>query len=780
MKNNLKYISSIITCILLHINLNAQDALSADRIHPTFNKNCQNGEIDLHISGGFAPYDVIWYEGIFPTDDGIIQKNVGLQGSNDGEDIMGLSAGYYNVEVKDALCGYASASYLLECACLDHCQVSAGEIRHSSCSRGGKIEIDVSCEGENGSPYSFEWNDGIRWKNRSDLNPGTYCLTVTDANGCEFENCFDVQGQKKLELVVADKQNVQRCGYIPSEGGTVCDGYIDIEIANGNGSYQYQWSNGATTQDISNLCEGFYSVTVIDEKGCTQSMDVYICCCARMHAGHELAGNCYNTVSVNNQEISIDGGVYSGAYYPYIRTNVSRGMGSNWYSCAWSGPNGFVAYDCSGLGGPLEPGKYCLTVTDGCDEETECYEIVDCDDHIITVSGEVTKTCYGVDAGSIELTVSGSEEPYDIIWSNGMTGQSIKGLASGEYCVTVYDAYGCFIEECFEVGEKEDEFWNSTNPCGRQYVCNGIETRFEAYREDCIFNDPFQCTVANCYCSLTGEYVRSYDAGYEFYDYDFNSCQIYGFCPDGSGWEWAGSGTITTFYDYIQVCTNCFECHRITACIMAGQYAILEAISVGDSNCGGPGITNPSDEKALTLASSIRISELNYLLKRDSTIPKDLILLMPEMLSDTMFIEEYSEEISKLMMNGIERVKMNIIPFDSELNSIDCSTKICVNAENSANKNDHSLLRHSLNPSLGSITPNPFSGNLSVNLSEFNPENNYSVEITISTGKVIYSKSIFEEVTTINTDDWMPGVYFSVIRKNGEILASDKIIKLNN
>jgi gliding motility-associated-like protein len=49
------------------------------------------------------------------------------------------------------------------------------------------------------------------------------------------------------------------------------DGAINVTVAGGNGLYEYAWSTGDTTEDISNLAEGFYSLTVTDQKSCTRS-----------------------------------------------------------------------------------------------------------------------------------------------------------------------------------------------------------------------------------------------------------------------------------------------------------------------------------------------------------------------------------------------------------------------------------------------------------------------------------------------------------------------------
>jgi hypothetical protein len=53
-------------------------------------------------------------------------------------------------------------------------------------------------------------------------------------------------------------------------------GAIDIDVTGGTGVLDYTWSNGAKTQDLSNVAAGNYSVTVTDENLCKSSAYITI------------------------------------------------------------------------------------------------------------------------------------------------------------------------------------------------------------------------------------------------------------------------------------------------------------------------------------------------------------------------------------------------------------------------------------------------------------------------------------------------------------------------
>lgn len=60
MKNKIYYIVSTFICVFVLTYANAQDVLTSDITDPTEDFDCFDGAINLHINGGFAPYDFVW------------------------------------------------------------------------------------------------------------------------------------------------------------------------------------------------------------------------------------------------------------------------------------------------------------------------------------------------------------------------------------------------------------------------------------------------------------------------------------------------------------------------------------------------------------------------------------------------------------------------------------------------------------------------------------------------------------------------------------------------
>ena len=194
-----------------------------------------------------------------------------------------------------------------------------------------------------------------------------------------------------------------------------CNGSIDLTVTGGTAPYTYQWSEGSTTQDISNLCEAIYYVTVTDNTGTTQNGSWTVTIPAPL------------AVSDGSISISVNGGTVP-------------------YTYAWS--NGATTANIAGL----TAGSYFLTVTDAhfC-SSVQFWSVLS--PTAIGLSGSVTNaSCPGTNNGAISLTVAGGTAPYSFLWSNGATTQNISGLAAGDYMVTVTDANNCSNTGTWSVG----------------------------------------------------------------------------------------------------------------------------------------------------------------------------------------------------------------------------------------------------------------------------------------------------------------------------------------
>jgi hypothetical protein len=131
---------------------------------------------------------------------------------------------------------------------------------------------DVSCYGgSNGSialtvsggvaPYTYLWSNGATTKDVSGLSEGNYSVVITDNNGLTRNLSFYVSQPSALVATISSTVDVS------CFGGS--NGSIDLSVSGGTPDYSYLWSNGETTQDISGLSAGEYTVTITDSKGCS-------------------------------------------------------------------------------------------------------------------------------------------------------------------------------------------------------------------------------------------------------------------------------------------------------------------------------------------------------------------------------------------------------------------------------------------------------------------------------------------------------------------------------
>jgi hypothetical protein len=351
-----------------------------------------NGSINLSVSGSTPPYTFSW------------------SGPNSfsasTEDLTGLSAGSYTVNVS-VPSGCVSSSTII---------VTQPSILQSSLTK-----TDINCFGNStGSinltptggttPYSFSWSNGASTEDLFLLSAGDYSVTITDANGCQSTNSVTISQPAAALSSSSTQQNVL------CNGGNT--GSIDLSVLGGTSPYTYSWSNGQTTQDVSNITSGNYSVTITDSKSCQITRTFTITQPTAL------------SLSSTSTNVSCNGGSNGS-----IDLSVSGGTSP--YTYSWS--NGINVEDLSGI----SSGSYSVLVTDvnGC-QSTSTIIIT----QPTTISLSYTSTninCFSSSTGSIDLSVSGGTSPYTYSWSSGQTTQDLNNIPASSYSVTVTDANGC-------------------------------------------------------------------------------------------------------------------------------------------------------------------------------------------------------------------------------------------------------------------------------------------------------------------------------------------------
>lgn len=127
--------------------------------------------------------------------------------------------------------------------------VFEAEIRTPSCVPGndGKIDLGVG----NWGAYQYAWSNGSTQEDINGLAPGDYSVHLIGENGCHFDTTFHVGEPLDIELSCEVSGN-----------------NIDLIVDGGEGPFTFQWSNGATTEDLSGVMPGTYQVLVEDALAC--------------------------------------------------------------------------------------------------------------------------------------------------------------------------------------------------------------------------------------------------------------------------------------------------------------------------------------------------------------------------------------------------------------------------------------------------------------------------------------------------------------------------------
>ncbi len=398
-------------------------AVTADISDVTCN-GFSNGEIDLSVTGGTASYEFNW---------------TSLNIVNSANVLSNLDGGTYNLIITDANGCTITDTYNINepqplIVVLD--DISDYNGYEISCTFAADGYITVHAEGGNGG-YSYLWSNGSTGLNLSNLTAGTYTFTVTDNLGCSTVESFVMTQPFPISTSISSTN-------VLCFGGN--NGAINLNVSFGGvPPFQYNWSNGATTEDLSNLIAGVYTVTITDDNGCSVTISRTISQPA------EFIATAYVSSNYNGSDVSCPGSTNGSA-----SVNVIGGVLP--YNYLWDVEVGAGNQTISSL----SAGTYEVTVTDG-NGCTSVSSVSIVDPETIVASVDVLSqygvnitnvSCFGASDGSAEVTAVGGSGLMSYDWSNGSLNAAIAtDLSAGLQTVTVSDANGCFVVLDFELTE---------------------------------------------------------------------------------------------------------------------------------------------------------------------------------------------------------------------------------------------------------------------------------------------------------------------------------------
>jgi gliding motility-associated-like protein len=367
--------------------------------------------VTVGVAGGAAPYRISY--------------DYGLTFHAPGDYHAYLTAGYtYNIVVRDSnnCVMHGAYSYTVKP------KVAVSWVSFSNCfctcSRTTTTTATALPAGGVGGSYRISFDSGATFESygvyAKSLSIGHhYYIVAEDSMGC-LSSVYPIYIPKALH--VKDTFSVFPGGRNISCHGAH-DGYINLTVSGATPPYTFRWSNGDTTQNISGLAAGIYSVTITDSNACSRPITVTLTEPAAL------------TPAITATNVSCNGNTDGAAA-------VSVTGGTAPYTYLWS----TSPVQTTSMAAALAAGTYSLTVTDtnGCTATTS-----------VTIAepsalSAVTTTlsnvsCSGGSNGALSVTPAGGTPPYTYSWATSpvQTTSAAIGLSAGIYSVTVTDAHNC-------------------------------------------------------------------------------------------------------------------------------------------------------------------------------------------------------------------------------------------------------------------------------------------------------------------------------------------------
>ncbi len=336
--------------------------LTTNLIVTTKDATCglNNGVTIATASNGTAPYTFSW--------------STGTSSQGSPNTLSNMSPGSYTVTVIDA--SGCSKSLVAVINNIPGPQPVITVNKNLLCfGESNGVAVVTSSGGT--APLAYSWSTTATGATADKLSAGTYSVTVTDANGCMSITSVVLSQSSQIKLTTTSAS--PSCAF--SNGSAV------VFSNGGTPSYTYSWSTGATTNTVSNLAAGIYSVTVTDNNSCFSTTSIIL--------------QTANSPSITTSVTPTTCGTANGAITPTVTGGTAP------YTYSWS--NGNTTATITGL----QADTYTLTVTgnQGCKAITSA--IVNCVTGIVNESNPLFVNIMPNPSNGI-FTIDGNFENSDV------------------------------------------------------------------------------------------------------------------------------------------------------------------------------------------------------------------------------------------------------------------------------------------------------------------------------------------------------------------------------
>jgi len=357
-----------------------------------------DGSFTITGVGGTQPY-------FYSLDNNVFQQS---------GTFTGLADGIYPVYIADS-----SGCAAINSVTVEEPAILAGSVLFQiNISCNGSIDGTVVLTASGGTgPYQFS-DDGVFFTTSGffdRLPGGTYTYYLRDNNNCNDSITFTIFEPDTLALSAANVIDATCLG--------INNGSITLSATGGIQPYRYAINGGAfqSSPTFSGLTAGTFQFTVRDDEFCEYTETLAIGFITTI------------TATINTIPIFCSGGATG-------TISVAGANGTPPYTYSIDGVN----FQSSGTFNGLSSGTYTVTARDG----FGCLAVQDVTlaepgEIEITVVLSTPASCFNTTDGSLDIDVTGGNDPYQFIWSNGAVTQNLVNVTGGTYTVTVTDNNGC-------------------------------------------------------------------------------------------------------------------------------------------------------------------------------------------------------------------------------------------------------------------------------------------------------------------------------------------------